>query len=203
LAKPARIARSGPSQIGVIGDGRGVYLVDAVTGDLETLVEPLGPMLDEALTWSPDGRQLAYHRWDPTAPGFTVRGHLLDVASRRYRLADLLLAAPWDSLVEFSNDGRRITLVRGYATAGYSDMTLAILSADGTGPVVETAHGSGLMTQYAPTFEWAPDDSSILWTPVDVSSRPLAHLQIDPDSGIVTPARWGATSAPAWQRLAP
>lgn len=190
-------------QIGVIGDGRGVYLVDAITGDVDTLVEPLTPMLDESLTWSPDGTQLAYHRWDPTAPVFTVRGHVLDVASRTDRLADPSRTAPWDGQATFSNDGRRIAIVRGYAEAGYSDMTLAILWVDGSGAPVETAHHAGLMESYAPTFEWAPDDSSILWTPVDASVQRLPQLRIDPDTGAVTAAPWNAASDPAWQRLAP
>jgi len=189
-------------QIGAIGADGGVYLVDVASGNVETLVEPLPSMMDEALTWSPDGAQLAYHRWNG-APVFTVRGHLFDVASRVDRLADPTKAAPWDGQVTFSNDGRRIALGRGYAEAGYTDMTLVILSADGAGPQVETARGAGLTEEYGATLEWAPDDSSILYTPVDSSARPLPQLLIDPETGDVTPAPWRATSPPAWQRLAP
>jgi len=139
-------------QIGAVGVGGGVYLVDAASGEVETLVEPLSLNFDEGLTWSPDGTQLAYHRWYG-APEFTVRGHLFDVERRVDRLADPSEGAPWDGTVTFSNDGRRIALVRGYAESGYADMTLAILSADGSGPLVETPHGAGLAEEYGATLE--------------------------------------------------
>jgi Tol biopolymer transport system component len=190
------------AQIAVVGSG-GVYLVDVVDGAVQTLVAPKDGIQMGGLFWSPDGSQLAYNPWWP-AEVFTVRAHIIDVASRQDRLADPDLSSEfWDAPGPWSNDGERLILVRGHADSGYEDVTAAIVPTSGTGSPVGTAHGVALIRECCATFDWAPDDSSILWSPTDGSGRPEAQLLIDPETGTVTPAPWQAISDPAWQRLAP
>ena len=81
-------------------------------------------------------------------------------------------------------------------------MTVVIVRVDGTGPVVETEHGLMPNVECCASFEWVPDDSSILWTP-DALGSSVGQLLIDPNTGAATPAPWMAESEPAWQRLAP
>jgi dipeptidyl aminopeptidase/acylaminoacyl peptidase len=190
-------------QVGAIATSGGVYLIDVTTGVVTTLIGPETRMVDESLSWSPDGSQLAYHRFSTGVSEFTVRGHILDVASGADRLADPTQVAPWDAQVNFSNDGQRISLFRGYTVSGYADLTLAILPASGSGPGIETAHGAGVATGFGAVVEWAPDDHSILLSPVDTGDRPLPQVLIDPDTASVNAAPWNAIGDPAWQRLAP
>jgi dipeptidyl aminopeptidase/acylaminoacyl peptidase len=190
-------------QVGAIATSGGVYLIDVATGLISTLVGPETRMVDESIAWSPDGSLLAYHRFSTAVSEFTVRGHILDVASGADRLADPSQAARWDAQVNFSNDGQRISLFRGYTVSGYADLTLAILPAFGSGPGIETAHGAGVATGYGAVVEWAPDDHSILLRPVDTIDRPLPQVLIDPDTASIIAAPWNANGDPAWQRLAP
>ena len=192
------------SQIGAVGRGGSVYLVDVADGAVRTLVSPVDGVEASGIAWSPDGSELAYHPWSTTAYAFTVRARIVDIGSGRDRLADPHGAdADWDASAEWSNDGQRLAIIRGHTPAGYSDVTFAVMRADGTGPRVETEHGLVLNSECCATFEWAPDDSSILWTPVDASATRQAQLLIDPHTGVVTPALWQAISDPAWQRTAP
>jgi WD40 repeat protein len=191
------------AQIAVMGSS-GIYLIDAANEDVQTLVAPADDMQLGGLYWSPDGSQLSYNPWSPSAAVFTVRAHIIDVASGQDRLADPDLAgAFWDAPGPWSNDGTRLVIVRGYSDAGYEDVTAAIVPANGTGSPVETAHGLSLIKDCCVALDWAPDDSSILWSPVGESATPQAQLLVDPETGAVTPAPWQAISDPAWQRLAP
>jgi dipeptidyl aminopeptidase/acylaminoacyl peptidase len=203
---PAAVAWRPPvgSQVGVVGTSGGLYLVDVADGAVQTLIAPEAGTAAGGIAWSPDGSQLSYFPWSTTTSVFTVRGRIYDFAAGQDRLADPQGAdAFWDATATWSNDGQRLAIVRGYTPSGYSDVTLSVIRADGTGPRVETAHGLVLAAECCATFEWAPDDSSILWSPVDATGSRQAQLLIDPDTGAVTPAPWLATSDPAWQRLAP
>jgi hypothetical protein len=128
-----------------------------------------------------------------------MRSYITDIATRQERRADPAGSdAFWEGWAAWSNDGRRIALMRAY-TDGFADITAMIIATDGSGSRIETAHGLGLSSGCCAAFEWAPDDSSILWTP-SWSAKPLL---INPDTGAVTTAPWSAESDPAWQRLAP
>ena len=107
--------------------------------------------------------------------------------------------ATFEDAPEWSNDGKRLAVVRGYGLYN-EDMALAVVPATG-GVGIETARG---LTGCCDTvFEWAPDDSSILVKPFDVGGQPLPQLFWDPLTGATTPAPWAATSDPTWQRRAP
>ena len=191
------------TQIGTLGRGGAIYLVDVASGAVQTLVPPTDGVEAGGVTWSPDGSKIAYYPWSTSAQEFTVRAHILDIADRRDRLADPSGAgASWDAVATWSNDGQRVAIVRGYSPTGYSDVTVIIVRADGTGQRVETDHGLALNSECCAKFEWAPDDRSILWSPVDAGGTSLPQLLIDPTTGVVTAAPWRAVSDPAWQRVA-
>ena len=175
------------AQIAAIGSG-GVYLVEVTTGTVQTLVAPKIGIEASGLYWSPDGSQLAYHPWSGPADVFTVRARIIDIASRQDRLAiPYASSALWDATGQWSeDDGKRLVIFRGYNAAGYEDVTAAIVRADGTGSPVETAHDLTLDRGCCATLEWAPDDSSILWSPVGASGMPKAQLLIDPETGAVS-----------------
>jgi hypothetical protein len=52
-------------------------------------------------------------------------------------------------------------------------------------------------------YEWAPDDTTILVKPFDLSGQPLPPLLWDPQTGSTRAAPWDTISDPAWQRVAP
>ena len=191
------------SQIGAVGARGGIYVVDVADGTLRTLVPPAYGVEAGGVSWSPDGSQVAYHPWSTTAAKFTVRARILDIESGHDRLADPRGAdASWDAGATWSNDGKRLAVFRGYSS-GYTDVTAVVVRADGTGTRVETEHGLVLAMECCAKLEWAPDDSSILLSPVDPGGVSLAQVLIDPNTAAVTKAPWQAVSDPAWQRRAP
>jgi WD40 repeat protein len=100
----------------------------------------------------------------------------------------------------WSNDGKRLVIVRGYSTRN-QEITLAVLPTDGSAVGIETDRG---LTGCCDTItEWAPDDQSILISPTDQAGVLKQQLLLDPFTGASRSTRWAATSDPAWQRRAP
>lgn len=199
-ATEASYRPSNGSEIALMGPDSVIYLAD-----LESLAaRPLVPLSEhdarQYLLWSPDGSALAYQGWFG-APYFTVRAHIYDVDRAEDRLADPTADVFWDALPLWSNDGKRLALLRGYED-GYDDVTAAIVKADGGGLIAETPHGEALMWECCAVLEWAPDDSAILISRADQLAVLHAQALIDPNTGAVSDVPWSATSDPSWQRLA-
>ena len=190
------------SQIAALGSGGAVYVIDVATRTVQTLVGPDPTAAAGGVVWSPDGSSVAYHRWY-TAPVFTVRGYIFSLATGQERLADPSANNHfWDGQPTWSNDSQRLVLLRGY-TDGYSTVSAAIVPADGSSSPQTVEVRIPAIQECCATFEWAPDDNSILVTPVDAATRPQLQLLLDPDTGAIIRAPWNASSDPAWQRLAP
>ena len=189
------------AQIAAVGLHGSLYLVTVADGTVRTLIEPTADVESGGVSWSPDGSRLTYFPWSTSVNAFTVRARILDVDSGQDRLADPRSDAFWDAEAIWSNDGQRLAIIQGNSD-GYEDVTVVIVRVDGTGPVVETEHGLMPNVECCASFEWVPDDSSILWTP-DALGSAVGQLLIDPNTGAATPAPWMAESEPAWQRLAP
>jgi hypothetical protein len=101
---------------------------------------------------------------------------------------------------EWSNDGTRLAITRGYGPWNEA-MKLTVVPSDGSSTGIETAFG---LTGCCDTvFEWSPDDTSILVLPEDRDGQFLRPLLWDPATGTTRPSPWIATSRPAWQRRAP
>ena len=98
----------------------------------------------------------------------------------------------------WSNDGTRLFIIRGHL-GGCLGGRSSRRTAAGPGPISES---EGIFIgECCLTSLWAPDDSSILLTPVDTVGLPLQQVIIDPVAGTTRPAPWTTTSDPTWQRL--
>jgi hypothetical protein len=83
------------------------------------------------------------------------------------------------------------------------DVVAAIVRVGGGGQGVETDSSLEVLEAccLVRPFEWAPDDSWILVTPVDSSEQNTQQALIDPVTGEGHIAEWRTTSGPSWQRL--
>ena len=190
----------GRSGMGVFG----LFALDVASASVRTIVEGV-PGYDLAgANWSPTGDRIAYWRWGGPNPldGLTARTHIVAADGT----ADTLLPQPddaiWDAGSEWSNDGTRLILVRGYSPL-YEDVRLAVVPADGSSTGIELRDPEKLNRECCIALEWAPDDSWILATPSGVDGAPLQQRVIDPRTGASTPAAWRTTSDPTVQRTAP
>jgi hypothetical protein len=193
------------TQAAVISSDGAVYVVDVATGAIaRTVVASAPDIAAGGLFWSPDGSLLGYSPWSaaPDVETYTVRAHIFDFSTEKDRLADPQSAEVfWDYLGPWSNDGRHLMIARGYSDESV-DVTVAIIGADGTGPRVETVHGLPIVLACCATSEWAPDDQSILVSPMTGGNQAGSQLSIDPVTGKVTNVDGSVISDPAWQRLA-
>jgi hypothetical protein len=131
----------------------------------------------------------------------TSRVHVIGADGRGDRVLPIPPNARWEAGRGWSNDGTRLLAIRGY-TGGLDDSRAAARPVDGNGTGIEIDYPGAIEAGCCSSFEWSPDDSLVLGTPVDASGRPLPQLLVDPVTGRSWSAPWGANSEPAWQRLA-
>jgi Tol biopolymer transport system component len=184
------------------GGGAGVFAVDVDTGDVRAIVNPsLGYELAGA-TWSPDGSQVAYWRWGgpDSADEITARTRVVGADGTGDRELPMPPGAVWNAGSEWSNDGTRLVVVRGY-TGGNEDVRAAIVPVDGSSTGDELDIDGTINDGCCVSLEWAPDDQKILATPM-AAGGVLPQVLIDIKTGTSTPVPWAAKSDPAWQRRA-
>jgi Tol biopolymer transport system component len=187
-----------------VGTNHGLFAVDPSSGDVRTIFQaPTGFDLGGA-SWSPDGSRIAYWMWGGpgSATQVTARTHIISADGTGDRLLDVPPGVFWMMGSDWSNDGTRLFLVRGYSI-GTDAARPAIVPADGSSLGVEIPYPGSLVSGCCGYFEWAPDDSMILGRPADGSGRPGQQIIIDPNSHAHRTAPWTSTSDPAWQRRAP
>ena len=114
---------------------------------------------------------------------------------------DLEVVAAW------SNDGTRL-LVSSCHRSEARGHGLPIDDGGGAGrtggPEVRIDVPEGFPELDGTVHVWAPDDRSILTTPLGPDGLPWATpLSWDPLTGRSTPAPWNGAGGPSWQRLAP
>ena len=183
------------------GAGYGLWAVETHSGAVRTILEPVPGVGRGLVSVSPDGSRIAFAAESlVTSDRITYAVHVVNSDGT----GEIVLPMPADATFQdapvWSNDGRRLVIIRGYATRN-QDMAVAIVPADGSGLGIETARGlTGCCDNF---FEWSPADTSILFLPQDVRGHRVPQLIIDPTTGATTPAPWGATSLPAYQRRAP
>jgi len=180
----------------------GLFAVDPSNGVVRTIVEAPAGFDIGGPRWSPDGSQIAYHAWGGPGEGLTARTHVISADGTMDRELPAPPAAVWNALPEWSNDGTRLFIVRGY-TPFFEDVRAVVIPADGGGLGVEIPYPGILTGECCSTWEWSPDDSNILGTPTDARGQPLQQVILDPDTGGSREAPWLSTSRPTWQRLAP
>jgi hypothetical protein len=132
----------------------------------------------------------------------TARTHVISADGA----GDLELPAPpdavWNAVAAWSNDGTRIFLVRAY-TPDNDDVRPVVLPADGSSVGVEISLDGGAERECCAAWLWSPDDSKILGRPGGIEGDPVRQVILDPEAGDSSPAPWGSSSDPTWQRLAP
>jgi dipeptidyl aminopeptidase/acylaminoacyl peptidase len=178
----------------------GIYAIDARGGQPRTILERAFDKLRGWPIWSPDGSRLSFMEWLPSGH-LTARIHVIGADGRGNRVLPIPPTARWEGGMAWSNDGTRLLAIRGY-TGGLDDSRAAARPVDGNGTGIEIDHPGAIETGCCSSWEWSPDDSLILGTPVDASGEPLGQLLVDPATGRSWSAPWGATSGPTWQRLA-
>ena len=184
--------------------GSGVFVVDPSSGVVRTIIGP-SPTYDFAgANWSPDGSQIAYWRWGGPGSDLGLTAHTRIVSADG--TGDRELPAPadavWNAGSEWSNDGTRLFVLRGY-TPGLEDVRGVVIPVDGSSPGVEIRHDGLNNMECCATWEWAPDDTKILGTPTNAAGQPLRQVILDPVTGETRVAPWTSLSDPSWQRLAP
>jgi hypothetical protein len=195
------------AQIAFVGlatanDNGGLYVVNADGTGLRSLIQP---SVDSDLgrpNWSPDGSRIAYGTWSTSAPGLTVRVHVIAADGSGDRELPRSRAL-WESTPIWSNDGRRLAIVRGYDDASGVAMYGAVVPVDGQSTGVETERPLILAGGCCASQEWSPDDSQVLSTFAQwPNDAPAQQVAWDPVTGRISGVSWTSVSAPAWQRLA-
>jgi Tol biopolymer transport system component/DNA-binding winged helix-turn-helix (wHTH) protein len=146
------------------------------------LISPLGgnerrvaSALPYFISWSPDGKEIAYAAMDGTGPRFAVFATNVETGVRR-QITYPPLGATGDSHADFSPDGKRLAFVRCYL--GNCDVYIS--SSGGGAPRRVTADHSSFRG-----LTWSPDGRSIVY-----SSRrrgPYRLWQVDASSDGATP----------------
>jgi dipeptidyl aminopeptidase/acylaminoacyl peptidase len=181
-------------------DGNGIYAVAIGTGAIHQILAPTPGVGIEWVRTSPDGSRIAYETIVPNPDRNTYMVHVMAADGTGDKVLPLPPSAVFNDAPEWSNDGKRLALARGYAPYD-QDMVIAIVPADGSGTGVETEHRITSCCSHA--YEWAPDDSVVLMTAYGFEDQnPVRQLLIDPLTGATRPAPWETSSVPAWQRLA-
>ena len=181
-------------------EATGLYAMDIATRTVRTIKAPVAGRYHGTTSWSPDGTQLAFNEWRD-APALTVLTHVVGADGSGDRVLPIPDAAKWQWSASWSNDGRRLVGVRGY-TGDYGDTRGTVVPADASGPGIEMTWPAGFNLDCCNGWAFAPDDSFILGLPTTASGRPAQQLIVDPATGVMSEARWAATSNPAIQRLA-
>lgn len=179
----------------------GLYAIDPSTDRIRTIIEPSPEFGLAGATWSPDGSKIAYWSWTQS-DSITAETHVVSADGTGDHALPVPADAVWNAGSEWSNDGTRLLVFRGY-TPGHEDVRAVVIPADGSSLGAEIRVPVTIQGECCSAWQWAPDDSVILGTPVDVLKRPQQQIILDPSSGTTRPAPWASTSDPTWQRVAP
>jgi hypothetical protein len=181
--------------------GSGIFAVDPATGGVRPIVPPASDIWDYAqAAWSPDGSQVAYIRFGGPGEGLTAHVWVVSANGKDPKQLPEPSGTVWSANPAWSNDGKRLFVIHGYGPDN-KDVRPAVVPADPSGVGTDVSYPGTIQGACCLTSQWAPDDSSILVTPMDESSNPLPQIIIDPVAATTRPAPWTTTSDPSWQRL--
>jgi Tol biopolymer transport system component len=172
------------------------------------------------VSWSPDGRSIAYSLWIPPNGGQRDRIFLAasDGSSPPTQIGDPDMSAFYPA---FSLDGKRIAFVSDLDPAfcgatdcvGDDTFALQVMSSDGT-DIRRLAHATIQprleIERYARLVDWRPDGSSILFTGHDITEPLASGIFSVASDGASAPSRidtgpgsaFGATWSPDGNRIA-
>ena len=179
----------------------GIYAVNVANSKIRTILG--GPGFNCGLaTWSPDGSLIAYGQWVDSNTQNTIQIRIMAADGKRDRPLPLPAGALWQGPFGSSNDGTRLIAIRGYAGGEENDRAV-VIPVDASGPGTEIKSTGVIQAACCSVWEWAPDDASILGTPLDRSGATLDQVLLDPVAGTSRAVPWKSVSQPTWQRLAP
>ena len=185
----------------------GIYAVNVESGRVRTILArgpTAGPVRGHPML-SPDGSLISYGEWGGGASndGLDVQTHVMKADGTGDRSLPIPANAVWQAPYAWSNDGTRLLAIRGL-TNGLEQSRPVAIPVDGRSTGVEIPYPGGVNLALFPSaWEWAPNDSSILGTPVDSSGAFLDQVLLDPAAGTSRTVPWASVSQPSWQRLAP
>ncbi len=181
----------------------GIYAVNVQDGKVRTILagaDASGHFRGHA-AWSPDGSLISFGEWMGLS-GIDVQTHIIAADGTGDRTLPIPATAVWQAPESWSNDGTRLLVMRGY-TGGMEQSRPVALPVSGNGFGIEIPYSGGVGTPDVSAWEWAPDDTSVLGTPIDASGATLPQLLLDPVAGTSRTPPWASVSQPSWQRLAP
>ena len=178
-----------------------IHLVSSQGGDVRTILvsASAASRYRGHPLWSPDGSEIAFGEWVDSSCCLTVQTHVIRADGTGDRILPTPSLAMWQSPESWSNDGTFMLAIRGY-TGGPREARPVAAPADGSGLGTEIPYPGGMSTTPTSGWEWAPDDSSILGTPVDDAGAPLSQVLVYPVGGTFAVAPWTTSSNPSWQR---
>ena len=185
----------------------GLYAIKPNGSGLRTIVAPTNQWILDPRS-APDGKQIAF-----TAVGidFNPEGRVFVVDSDGGVPRLLRDVAPGDSetLVDWSNDGERLLISGCYRSEGLVDdcpTTMEVVPVSGRGPVVRIDVAKGFPGADGTSQVWAPDDTSIITTPLSNDESPIPMgdaVSWDALTGRSRPVPWNGAGSTSYQRLAP
>ena len=185
------------------GDDTSIYAVNVADGKVRTILkgaDAAGRFRGHA-AWSPDGSMVSFGEWTGVN-GIDAQTHIISADGNGDRILPIPTGAVWQSPFSWSNDGTRLLAIRGY-TGDVEQARPVMVPVDGSGSGLEIPYPGGMNTGAVSDWEWAPDDSSILGTPTNVSGTMLDQVLLDPVTGTSRTLPWASVSQPSWQRVAP
>ncbi len=180
-----------------------IYAINARDGRVRTILagaDAAGRFRGHP-AWSPDGSLVSFGEWTGVN-ALDVRTHIIGADGTGDRILPIPTGAVWEAPESWSNDGTRLLAIRGY-TGGVEQSRPVAVPVAGSGSGIEIPYPGGIDTAEVSNWEWAPDDASILGTPLDSSGAALDQVLLDPVAGTSRSVSWQSVSQPSWQRLAP
>jgi Tol biopolymer transport system component/DNA-binding winged helix-turn-helix (wHTH) protein len=169
-------------------DDNGIYVVPALGGPERKLISTQTPYdLAAPLSWSPDGKWIAYSDSEHGAPG--NRAFLLNVETLESREFPHDPSCRHDGFLTFSHSGQELAMICVHNTTSYeylvtdpqgkSKRSLTTLSIDLTGPL------------------WTADDRSLIVAEATAKGNEFDELRVrdgEPQKLSVAPGDWPAIS---------
>jgi Tol biopolymer transport system component len=178
------------------GGNRGIYAFDVASGETRTILEPSWALDAFGASWSPDGEQVLFHRFDRITEGIRKRAYIVGADGTGERRLLESTTPGYDGSEGWSNDGTRQVIGTGLPDG--SQERIAILRV-GDGSSVELQCGTNGPLPCADSWLWSPDDTTLLGMRTEEDGT-VRHLLADPATGAVSTAPWVPGGGPSWQR---